>query len=1312
MRKAGALVIFAAVTLVADARPTIAQTGRDIVNIFGAIVQSAMVQAAQTEWKKVPASSLSCVDENLRQRGISLESLISNGIGPTDNRVSALLSSCRSQVASQQANARSESPVEPARPDSPRPSSQASKYKIDKIPLGSVLAFETESYREYQCKPSDQYSGFVWCQKQRQERAARGDYLSSYSLLHANDGRVFYSNRYLSPAFFDPGESSADIERLSRAFGEQPRSIPMPQSNAGVSGIIAYWGDVTLEPLDSSALATLSSGRSPGGILLDYLGDFQASIRQRLPVYRVGGGAGYVWAESHDLSGRGRLRFFAVDASSLTAIPSGEAKVSPSPAMASDPWKECQSSDTDKRLAGCTQVINTKGSDRIRLADAYDGRCAAYNQKQQYDAALSDCKSAIDLNPKYSYAYNNLGAAYLGLNDPSSALSALNKAVTLKPNFIWSRLSRAKALESTGARDEALKDYQLALFIDPNNQAAKDGVIGLSRLNVEVDGAPACLGDANEQGRYIVAGSKSSSGDLETAASTIFATAQVYRTKLTSQIEKTDQLKRQQEASEEKQRNLAGMAEDRKKMVSEIQKLSDASAEAQARFSLLSSKVVELEGRVKQLEIANARDPRLKAARQELAKLQSDRAGADREQRQRSAARDEAVAGAQRTAAGIAEAAVRSQMIAAAKETSESCARQIRASIDALDQKANEIRVRQNVQALTRLRANAEHLLTDLSEFARKSPDLIPLDAGPIVAALKQAIGAADERLSTTFSTLEGRLNEVPEFKRFRMQREESRQEVAKAELNQLVDNARSISEFIESHVRRNITADNAQELMKLRGNFSEALIAPEAENLRLVISKSLEELRRYNLEMEYRDYRAKHPIQARRSLPETTERNRTLVEGPLDETLILVNESGRAGVVRNLRGDLIFDGGQASLCFPHDNALDAFALSEVKRRIQEKGGRTVSTAGTACSTENFDSFDIIAVNRGLFATLSADSASSILNGLDRGELTILGVLSDRELQVARNGDSIRSLQLENDILRKSVEGFGLVSVGNGSSVVCQTLPDRPKAHEALVLRNSDRLRLELGSPPKVITTSIESAFVSAKRGQCGAIYGAPKDLKDLVTSLQRDKLNYHVLPVWFSAAEVEAEQKDVDARRDREWREQQAIEQKRKDDRLRVEVERRQTDAERKEREARLQKENGTLARGLQEKIFDEVKAFAKTDAEDRTYVKQKWPGLAAWYRERIRGEWELDSVGSELRDYGIVEWKNRVLEAGFVAITFKMKHRGLGEYQQKCFFVGYVADREFDIVRDPIGVNCEDENAINRYNVAHKFSSKWFAR
>ena len=320
--------------------------------------------------------------------------------------------------------------------------------------------------------------------------------------------------------------------------------------------------------------------------------------------------------------------------------------------------------------------------------------------------------------------------------------------------------------------------------------------------------------------------------------------------------------------------------------------------------------------------------------------------------------------------------------------------------------------------------------------------------------------------------------------------------------------------------------------------------------------------------------------------------------------------------------------------------------------------------------------------------------------------------MSDRDLQVKRNGESIKSLQLENDILKKAIEGFGLVAIGNGTSLICQTSTDREKAHEALVARSFDRLQFELGSSPKVISTSIDSAFVSAKRGQCGAIYGSSRELKDLITSLLRDKLNYHVLPMWFSPADIDTEQNAIAARLAQELRRQQEIEQKRKDDEVRAEIEKKQTDAERKQREENLRKENGVLARSLEESIFAEVKAFTtKSEYEDKTHVGQEWPALTTWYRGKIREQWELENVASELRDYGVVEWKNRVLKAGFVAITFKIKHRMLGEHQQKCFVVGYVADREFEVERDPIAVTCENDGAINGYKQARKFSSKWFA-
>jgi tetratricopeptide (TPR) repeat protein len=73
--------------------------------------------------------------------------------------------------------------------------------------------------------------------------------------------------------------------------------------------------------------------------------------------------------------------------------------------------------------------------------------------KGQYALAIDDCKASIRIRPKYSYAYNNLGAAYLGMGDFTEAITALNKAIELKPNYFWSRLSRGRAYAAIGKRD-------------------------------------------------------------------------------------------------------------------------------------------------------------------------------------------------------------------------------------------------------------------------------------------------------------------------------------------------------------------------------------------------------------------------------------------------------------------------------------------------------------------------------------------------------------------------------------------------------------------------------------------------------------------------------------------------------------------------------------------------------------------------------------------------------------------------------------------------------------------------------------------
>jgi hypothetical protein len=199
------------------------------------------------------------------------------------------------------------------RPDKPA-------YAVSGLALGARVEFDSSAYREYKCGPSDQFDGFTWCQKTRRGKERRGSFNVTHSILHSPEGRVVYANRYQAPAFFSPTEADEDIERYSRQIGEQPRVIAMPPRPELANGILATWGKVVLEPLDSESLKKLAEGERPTtkGYLIDFIGNFARSAKEGLPIYRLSGGAGFVWVASYDQQGRGILRFAAVDASAMS----------------------------------------------------------------------------------------------------------------------------------------------------------------------------------------------------------------------------------------------------------------------------------------------------------------------------------------------------------------------------------------------------------------------------------------------------------------------------------------------------------------------------------------------------------------------------------------------------------------------------------------------------------------------------------------------------------------------------------------------------------------------------------------------------------------------------------------------------------------------------------------------------------------------------------------------------------------------------------------------------------------------------------
>jgi hypothetical protein len=205
-------------------------------------------------------------------------------------------------------------------------------YAVEGLAVGSALKADSAASRDYKCNPSDQFEALTWCQKTRTDRTKRGPFTANYSVLHGERG-IVYVNRRQEPSFLDRSEADKEIKEYARKLGSEARITRMPHRGA-YDGVIALWGEATLEPLDADSMKVLAEGKSPKkGLLVDFLGNFTRSAKEGLPVYRISGGAGFLWAASFDQGGRGALRVAAVDASALPSpVPANPTATLPAPA--------------------------------------------------------------------------------------------------------------------------------------------------------------------------------------------------------------------------------------------------------------------------------------------------------------------------------------------------------------------------------------------------------------------------------------------------------------------------------------------------------------------------------------------------------------------------------------------------------------------------------------------------------------------------------------------------------------------------------------------------------------------------------------------------------------------------------------------------------------------------------------------------------------------------------------------------------------------------------------------------------------------
>ena len=101
---------------------------------------------------------------------------------------------------------------------------------------------------------------------------------------------------------------------------------------------------------------------------------------------------------------------------------------------------------------------------------------------QNYETALAEFNTAIELDPNNSKTYNNRGIIKNMLNDSAGSIADFNKAIELKHNSAVAYKNRALLKMQYKNYSGALADFNKVLQFDPNDEVAMENKKQLKKL--------------------------------------------------------------------------------------------------------------------------------------------------------------------------------------------------------------------------------------------------------------------------------------------------------------------------------------------------------------------------------------------------------------------------------------------------------------------------------------------------------------------------------------------------------------------------------------------------------------------------------------------------------------------------------------------------------------------------------------------------------------------------------------------------------------------------------------------------------------
>src|SRR2546430_12850827 len=128
-----------------------------------------------------------------------------------------------------------------------------------------------------------------------------------------------------------------------------------------------------------------------------------------------------------------------------------------------------------QQFAGETDRSFVNDSTTKTARENYQRALSQY-QAGRYQEALSSLQEALKLDPNFAIAHNSAGVVYDKLGRSAEAINSCERAVVLKPDLAVAHYNLGVLYDDASRTEEAIRSFTIALRLDPGDARAHFGL--------------------------------------------------------------------------------------------------------------------------------------------------------------------------------------------------------------------------------------------------------------------------------------------------------------------------------------------------------------------------------------------------------------------------------------------------------------------------------------------------------------------------------------------------------------------------------------------------------------------------------------------------------------------------------------------------------------------------------------------------------------------------------------------------------------------------------------------------------------------